>query len=62
MIQAIIEGVIEFIPRAIGWAFLKLVTLGRYRGFRSDDLLIEGGLGLALIAGLCFFGYHWWPR
>jgi hypothetical protein len=39
-----------------------LVTLGRYRGFRSDDLLVEGGIGLAVIAGICVLGYSWWPR
>jgi hypothetical protein len=62
MVQAIVQEVIAFVPRAIGWAFLKLVTLGRYRGFRDDDLLLEGGVGVGLIAGLCFLGYRFWPR
>lgn len=57
--QAIIEGIVEFVPRAVGWAVLKLVTLGRYRGFRQEDLLVEGGIGLAAIAGLCFVAYAW---
>lgn len=62
MVQAIVQDVIEFVPRLIGWAFLKVVTLGRYRGFRQNDLLLEGGLGLALIAAACFLGYRFWPR
>lgn len=62
LIEVVMEGVVEFIPRAIGWACLKLLTLGRYRGFRQEDLLVEGGLGLAVIAGLCVIGYLWWPH
>ena len=62
MITAIVEGVIEFVPRVIGWSCLKLLTLGRYRGFREEDVLVEGGLGLAAVAGLCIVGYLWWPR
>ena len=58
--QAIVEGVVELVPRAIGWAFLKVVTLGRYRGFRNEDLVAEGGIGLVVIACICLLGYSWW--
>jgi hypothetical protein len=55
----IIGEVVEFVPRAVGWIVLKLVTFGRYRGFRTDDLLVEGGVGLATIAALCAAFYAW---
>ena len=50
MLEHIVVSAVEFLPRLAGWSFLKVVTLGRYRGFRSEDLLLEGSLGLALIA------------
>lgn len=57
--QTIVEGIIEFVPRVTGWAVLKLLTLGRYRGFGSDDLLLEGGVGIATIALLIAAWYFW---
>ena len=48
-------------PRGVGWAVLKVVTLGRYRGFRDGDVLVEGSLGLVTIAACCFLVYRWWP-
>jgi hypothetical protein len=62
LIDWVMQSVVEFIPRAIGWACLKLLTLGRYRGFRQEDLLLEGGFGLAVIAALCITGYLWWAH
>jgi hypothetical protein len=56
-VQLLIEAIVEFVPRATGWAVLKLVTLGRYRGWGRDDLLLEGGIGLATIALLCLVWY-----
>ena len=29
--QVIVEGIVEFVPRVIGWAVLKAVTLERLR-------------------------------
>ncbi len=54
MIEVIVESVVEFVPRAIGWSVLKLVTLGRYRGFRDEDRLVEGAVGLLTIAAACY--------
>ena len=48
-------------PRGVGWAVLKVVTLGQYRGFRDGDVLVEGSLGLVTIAASCFLVYRWWP-
>ncbi len=57
MIEVIAETVIEFVPRTIGWAVLKVVTFGRYRGFRDDDRLVEGGVGLVAITVVCAVAY-----
>jgi hypothetical protein len=58
-VQLIIEEIVAFVPRALGWLTLKLVTLGRYRGFGKDDLLLEGGIGLAAIATMYLVFYGW---
>ena len=47
MIQGLIEVVIEFGFQAVGWLFLKVVTLGRYSGFRPDDQWREARVDLA---------------
>ena len=60
MLEAIAEGVVMFVPQATGWGVLKLVTFGRYRGFREKDTLFEGGIGLATIAAVCFVAYRFW--
>jgi hypothetical protein len=35
--------------RWLGYGALMLATLGRYRGGRQQDELVEGGVGLGLI-------------
>lgn len=46
------QDVIEAIVHVVGWAALKLVTLGRYRGGQPSDIVAEGGGGLAVIAAV----------
>lgn len=58
MLQLIIEAVIDTGLRAIGWAVLKVVTFGRYTGFRPEDTLREGSVGLATIAAVCYGAYR----
>jgi hypothetical protein len=59
MIQSIIEITIEYGFQAVGWALLKTVTLGRYRGFTSDDMLREGALGLVTVLAVGYWFYRW---
>ncbi len=59
MIQAIVEGIIEYGLQSVGWAAMKIVTLGRYRGFKSDDMLREGALGLAIVLAVGYTIYQW---
>lgn len=58
MMQSIIEITIEYGFQAVGWAVLKIVTLGRYQGFTPDDMLREGALGLATILGVGYAVYR----
>jgi len=59
MIQALIETIFEYSLQAVGWAVLKAVTLGRYRGFEFDDMLREGALGLLTVACAVYALYRW---
>ena len=47
---------IEELVRWVGYAVLRVVTLGRYTGGTSSDHLLEGALGLALIALITYVG------
>jgi hypothetical protein len=51
------QTVIEDVIRWLGWAALKLLTLGRYRGGQSADLLAEGAIGFLLIVGVAILVY-----
>ena len=55
-----VEGIVEIWLQAIGWSVLKVVTFGHYQGFRSQDALAEGALGLLVIAAVCTALYLWW--
>jgi hypothetical protein len=61
MLQAIAECVIDYGLQGVGWAVLKMVTFGRYRGFRTQDLLVEGSVGVLTLAGITWVAYIWWP-
>jgi hypothetical protein len=59
MLQVIVEGLVDFGLQAIGWAVLKVVTFGRYRGFRPEDVLIEGLVGFATVAAVLYGLWRW---
>jgi hypothetical protein len=46
------QDIIEEVIRWIGYAALRAVTLGRYRGGALDDRLPEGAVGLGVLAVL----------
>jgi len=37
---------------------LKVITLGRYRGFQSKDMLREGSIGLGVVVALGYGLYQ----
>lgn len=54
MIQAVIETIFDVGFQGIGWAVMKGITFGRYRGFQPEDILFEGTLGFATVALVCY--------
>ena len=48
------QEVLEELVRWIGYAVLRLVTLGRYKGGGREDRLREGALGLGLLAAVTY--------
>jgi hypothetical protein len=60
MLQSLVESILDYGPRLVGWAFLKSVTFGRYQGARTEDTLHEGATGLAVIAIVSYAVYRYW--
>jgi hypothetical protein len=55
------QDIIEEAIRWLGYASLRLATLGAYRGGTLDDRLPEGAVGLGVVAGLMYLAYALWP-
>lgn len=55
------QHLIEDSVRFVGWTALKTVTGGRYKSSTGTGLLLEGSIGLLLIAGAIWIGYRWLP-
>jgi hypothetical protein len=45
--------------RGLGWAVLKVVSLGRYTSAGSHAELFEGTIGLLVIAAAIWLSYQW---
>jgi hypothetical protein len=52
------QEVVEELIRWIGYAALRVVTLGRYRGGTMNDRLPEGAAGLGVIMAVIYFTYR----
>jgi hypothetical protein len=59
MLEFFFEVVIRSVLQASGWAVLKVVTFGRYRGFQNEDIILEGSLGFAAVAVVGYGAYRW---
>jgi hypothetical protein len=51
-----VQDLIEASVRVIGVAVLKLISIGRYKPTR-DPLLLEGGVGLVVVAVAIYVVY-----
>jgi len=51
-----LQGVIEELIRGVGYAALRLVTVGRYRG-GEDSRLVEGAIGFGLVVVVAWIIY-----
>lgn len=59
MLDGLALIVIDSGLQAIGWAVLKGITLGRYRGFQPEDVLFEGILGFITLSLVGYGAYRW---
>ena len=59
MVDLVARLVIDTGLQAIGWAVLKGVTFGRYRGFQPEDILVEATLGFITLAAVGYGAYQW---
>ena len=50
---------VEEVVRGIGWTMLKLVTFGRYKSEGSNAVMVEGALGLGLVAAVMWIVYRY---
>lgn len=51
------QDIIEELLRLVGYATLKIGTLGRYRGGDQHGRLPEGAIGLGVLVGLGYLSY-----
>jgi len=59
LIQSVIQIAIENGFQAIGWAVLKVLSFGRYQGYKPDDMLSEGALGFGTVLLVGYAIYRW---
>lgn len=49
--------IIEEAVRWVGYATLRVVSLGRYRGGTEDDRFAEGAVGFFVVVGIAYIAY-----
>jgi hypothetical protein len=59
LLEDVVRLVIEDGIRAVGAGVLKVVTFGRYKGVGQSALLVEGGIGLLVIAAALVAVIRW---
>jgi hypothetical protein len=59
MLELLAKIVIDTGLQAVGWGVLKGVSLGRYRGFQPEDVLLEATLGFLTLSVAAYGIYRW---
>ena len=54
------QEIIEEVIRGVGWAVLKLISFGKHKSDNVGARVVEGALGLGLIAGGMWLVYRIW--
>jgi hypothetical protein len=58
--QEIVQGLFEDLIRGLGWASLKILSVGRYKSAGGSSAeLFEGALGLLILAALLGAIFYW---
>ncbi|HQX82446.1 MAG TPA: hypothetical protein PKW63_11855 [Vicinamibacterales bacterium] len=58
MLESLAAIVIDSGLQTVGWAVMKAVTFGRYRGFQPEDILFEGTLGFVTLVAVGYGVYR----
>ena len=45
--------------QAVGWAVMKGVSFGRYRGFQPEDVVLEATIGFITLSAVGYGVYRW---
>jgi hypothetical protein len=59
MLDSIASVVIDTGLRAVGWAVMKGVSFGWYRGFQPEDVVLEATLGFITLSAVGHGVYRW---
>jgi hypothetical protein len=51
------QEILDELVRWTGYATLRLVTIGLYRGGGTSDVVLEGAVGIVVVAGLVYLTY-----
>ena len=54
------QEIIEEIIRGVGWVALKLISFGKHKSDHVGARLVEGALGLGIIAAGMWLAYSVW--
>ena len=59
MLEFLAKVIIDTGLQAVGWAVMKGVTFGRYRGFQPEDVVLEATLGFVTLFVVGYGVYRW---
>ena len=59
MLELLAGIIIDNVLQSVGWAVLKVVSLGRYRGFQPEDVVLEATLGFITLSVAAYGIYRW---
>jgi hypothetical protein len=51
------QEILDELVRWTGYAALRLVTFGLYRGGGTDEVVLEAAVGIVVVAGLLYLTY-----
>ena len=59
MLELLARIIIDTGLQAVGWAVMKAVSFGRYRGFQPEDVVLEATLGFITLSAVGYGVYRW---
>ena len=59
MLELLAKVIIDTGLQAVGWAVLKGISFGRYRGFQPEDVVLEATFGFITLSAVGYGVYRW---